>query len=386
MTRTFWPLSAVVFASLLACNDDSGGQKASASDASTTGPGDAPATATATATASVPTTSGDSVSDGLTTAETTINATLGTMTSTTSDAVSASETLSDSGNSGITATAASETRGSDTISSDTNNSDTNNSDTNNSDTISSDTNNSDTTSSDTNNCGDTDGDPNGDTNGGDGGGNVITCEGKVWACGDGKDNDGDGKIDNADVECISPCDDDEGSFQTDLPGQAEDCKNDCYWDLDSGAGQDKCEYDLKCDAKSPGALIGCGYVEPGCGPEQVPQPQQCMDTCQPLAPNGCDCFGCCHIGGSKETYYLDASDDCSATNLKACKTCTFQEDCSNPCVGCEICFGQTEPPEGCDPGEGEQCGAGEKACTMGGCNDCPDNQFCQTGCCKPIPL
>lgn len=209
----------------------------------------------------------------------------------------------------------------------------------------------------------------------------VACDGKIWACGDGIDNDGDGKIDNADFECISPCDDDESSFQTNLPGMAEDCKNDCYWDADSGAGQDKCEYNLQCDAQNPGGQIGCGFVKE-C-PAQTPA--QCIDVCVPLIPNGCDCFGCCHVdtpNGIKD-YYLDSSGDCALDNLGACNSCTFQEQCANPCEGCEVCFGEKAPPQGCDPGDGGQCEDGVKTCTMGG-DECGEFEFCQTGCCKPI--
>src|SRR5690606_20384519 len=40
----------------------------------------------------------------------------------------------------------------------------------------------------------------------------LPCEGKIYACGDCIDNDGDGKVDQADPECISPCDDREDTF------------------------------------------------------------------------------------------------------------------------------------------------------------------------------
>lgn len=220
----------------------------------------------------------------------------------------------------------------------------------------------------------------GDTSG-DTGPGLMPCGGKIWACGDGIDNDGDGKIDNADFECISPCDDDEASFQTNLPGMAEDCKNDCYWDADSGAGQDKCQYDLQCDAQDPGGQIGCGFTKE-C-PAQTPA--QCIDVCVPLIPNGCDCFGCCHVDtpNGVQDYYLDSSGACALDNLAACNHCTFQEQCANPCEGCEVCFGQQAPPQGCDPGDGDQCEAGVKTCTMGG-DECGEFEFCQTGCCQAI--
>ena len=67
-------------------------------------------------------------------------------------------------------------------------------------------------------------------------------------CSDGKDNDGDGKIDFGDPECVGPLDNDEGSFATGIPGDNSDaCKQDCFFDGNSGAGDDGCDWQLKCD-------------------------------------------------------------------------------------------------------------------------------------------
>jgi len=54
----------------------------------------------------------------------------------------------------------------------------------------------------------------------------------------------------------------------------------------------------------------------------------------PLIPNGCDCFGCCHVdtpNGLKD-YYLDSSPGCALDDLGACNSCTFQEQCAK--TGC----------------------------------------------------
>ena len=113
-------------------------------------------------------------------------------------------------------------------------------------------------------------------------------------------------------------------------------------------------------------------------------PDDCLDFCVPLVPNGCDCFGCCEIAG--EHYYLDASPDCSLDNLGACNHCTFFPECNNPCDpdSCELCFGQ-------DPSElPEECG-GEPSCPpqFDPCltdTDCVEGLFCQTGCCVPVNI
>ena len=51
--------------------------------------------------------------------------------------------------------------------------------------------------------------------GGTGGGKIPIG---MAQCSDGKDNDGDGKVDYNDPECVGPLDNDEGSFATGIPG------------------------------------------------------------------------------------------------------------------------------------------------------------------------
>jgi cysteine-rich repeat protein len=208
------------------------------------------------------------------------------------------------------------------------------------------------------------------------------CSGKIYECGNGFDDDMDGKPDGEDPECISPCDDNEGSFQTDLPGQNNDCKSDCYFDANSGQGDDLCVWNLQCDESNPGADIGCPY-DPDFKMCEQSLPDECLNFCQPLVPNGCDCFGCCEIEGKH--VYLDSNPDCSVDNLDACQSCTFFADCNNPCEPekCELCFGQ-EPedlPEECM--EMPACDEGKTSCLKDA--DCGDNQYCQTGCCQVIP-
>jgi hypothetical protein len=209
----------------------------------------------------------------------------------------------------------------------------------------------------------------------------IPCGGQVYACGDEVDNDMDGKTDLLDPECISPCDDDEGTFKTNLPGQNEDCKADCYFDSNSGGGNDSCEWNLKCDPENSGAEIGCEY-DPDFAMCETEMPPECLEFCVPLLPNGCDCFGCCEING--DFVYLDGAN-CSLDNLDSCTSCTFFENCNNPCEPeiCELCFGQdpSELPEECEEPE---CGEGLQSCFDS--TDCPESFWCQTGCCVPINI
>ena len=205
------------------------------------------------------------------------------------------------------------------------------------------------------------------------------CNGTIYECGDEIDNDMDGFIDLADPECISPCDDDEKSFKTGLPGQNNDCKGDCYFDENSGGGDDKCEWNLKCDPQNPGAEIGCPYT-PNFHMCNLDMPPACLEFCVPLVPNGCDCFGCCEIAG--QFVYLDGAQ-CSLDNLDGYQSCTFFENCNNSCEpeNCEVCFGMdpNDLPPGCTE---PSCPDELTPCFNQ--SDCADGEFCQTGCCVEI--
>ena len=77
---------------------------------------------------------------------------------------------------------------------------------------------------------------------------VSTCQGKVYQCGDCLDNDGDCKVDAADDQCLGPCNNTENSFFGGIPGQNNSpCKSDCFFDADTGSGNDDCYWSHKCD-------------------------------------------------------------------------------------------------------------------------------------------
>jgi hypothetical protein len=226
------------------------------------------------------------------------------------------------------------------------------------------------------------------TGGGGDPGNPLDCGGTIYACGDGMDNDGDGFIDLFDPECTGPCDDDESSFQTGLPGDNMDCKQDCFFDGNSGQGDDGCIWDLRCDPANPGANIGCEYTGGNnCNNQPPNQDQGCIEFCAPFVPPGCDCFGCCTVQTPKGPVdiFLNSGPDCSLDNLDACQTCTSQiDDCGTPCVPekCQVCFGETEPPEGC--GGENMCPSGDP-CDADQVDSCPSDFFCYLGCCYPPP-
>jgi hypothetical protein len=233
---------------------------------------------------------------------------------------------------------------------------------------------------------------------------IKTCQGKVYACGDCLDNDGDCKIDDADGQCLGPCDNTEDSFFGGIPGQNNSpCKSDCYFDQDTGSGNDDCYWSHKCDplevapayppegsqcSYNPGASIP-GYGG-SCSQAFSAQSAECLGYCGPLTPNGCDCFGCCEIPGAPTTVWL-GSENPSGTgscnintvnNPAMCKPCTQVQACLNTCAHCEICVGKPELPPDCVL---QQCPAGSDPCGLPGQPSCPDGSTCITGCCQLNP-
>jgi len=215
--------------------------------------------------------------------------------------------------------------------------------------------------------------------------NPVDCDGNIYACGDGIDNDEDGATDLMDPECTGPCDDDEATFQTGLPGDNMDCKQDCFFDGNSGQGDDGCIWDLRCDPENPGANVGCEYTGGNnCNNQPPNQDEDCIMFCEQYVPPGCDCFGCCEVEtpDGPVHIFLNSGPDCSLANLDACQSCTYQiDDCGTPCEPemCELCFGQDELPEGCDD---NMCEIGDPCDSEA---DCPTDFYCLLGCCYPPP-
>ena len=254
-------------------------------------------------------------------------------------------------------------------------------------------------------------------------------------CTDGKDNDGDGKIDAADPECTGPLDDDESSYGSGIPGDNVDCKADCFFDGNSGAGDDDCVWNLKCDPLDPAQHLpppqkNCTYTPSLVGGKDCPpnQSAQCLGFCLPITPNGCDCFGCCAVpystdaGTGMMTILLKPTcqakpdgtidpwqDDDLPYGKLDCPPCTQVADCLNTCGLCEVCIGKPAPDPSCfltkdggpptgdgaatgdgattgdGGGETPFCAPGLLYCGPGGIppNQCPPGTYCITGCCVP---
>jgi hypothetical protein len=192
------------------------------------------------------------------------------------------------------------------------------------------------------------------------GGTLATdlCGAEGCTCSNGKDDDGDGLVDGFDPECTGPLDNDEGSFATGIPGDNRDPKwQDCFFDGNSGAGDDKCRY-------ATGCLTGeLSQDDPDC---QLSKP--CIDFCAKLTPNGCDCFGCCTVQlPSGQTTDILTGSSCSLDEVgdeQACPKCEKTDACGNTCGRCELCPGKTveDLPEDC----GDETGVGGAGSGSGG--------------------
>ncbi|MCC6556986.1 MAG: hypothetical protein IT372_28880 [Polyangiaceae bacterium] len=247
---------------------------------------------------------------------------------------------------------------------------------------------------------------------------VSPCQGHVYECGDTLDNDGDGLIDYQDPDCLGPCDNTEGSYYGGIAGQpGPACTVDCYFDQDSGSGNDDCYWNHQCDPHEvspdyhPESSNGdaCAHNPnantPGtsgtCDELYNAQSQACHDYCGPLVPNGCDCFGCCELpAGSGQYVWLgsDANGDktgsCSRDVIDdptKCEPCLPVAGCLNGCDPCELCLGKDTLPPECYPDGGAgggptgQCPGGDQPCGLPGQDPCPATHYCITGCCQEVP-
>lgn len=233
---------------------------------------------------------------------------------------------------------------------------------------------------------------------------VTHCQDHLYDCGDCVDNDGDGLIDMDDPDCLGPCQNSEEEFFGNIPGQNNgNCVQDCYFDQDSGGGNDDCAWSHSCDPLSPQAQ-SCSYdptttIPRGaragdCSTLQQTQSAQCATVCGPLTPNGCDCFGCCQIPGAPTAVWLGSVDQngnhCDLAHVadpSRCRPCTQVTACLNPCDTCELCVGKRTLPSGCGQGgcETPVCPPAYQPCGTPCLPACQTGEICVTGCCIRPP-
>ena len=173
----------------------------------------------------------------------------------------------------------------------------------------------------------------------------VLCGSEPCQCDNAMDDDGDGLIDGLDPECTGPYDNDEATFATGIPGDNKDPKwQDCFFDGNSGAGDDGCRYHTDClTGELPATHADCSVS------------QECFDYCRPLTPNGCDCFGCCAVStDSGEVWVGIGSEGCDFENIDDCQQCVPTMECVNECGRCELCYGKTaaDLPADCSDGGG----------------------------------
>lgn len=217
------------------------------------------------------------------------------------------------------------------------------------------------------------------------------------------DDDSDGYIDSFDIECTGPSDNDEATFRTGIPGDNVDpVKQDCFFDGNSGSGNDGCEIHVCCllGAKTvQECTIGQNQYDPASCPPPIgnnPLSQDCIDYCGALTPPGCDCFGCCTLCNPEnptECYDIATnpatSPNCTSDVLSdptKCLRCEQVTSCGDPDCGgdtCILCPGQdpSDLPPSCD---GSACPAGTTSCANG--EMCPANTYCDASnqCCIGI--
>jgi hypothetical protein len=193
------------------------------------------------------------------------------------------------------------------------------------------------------------------------------CPDGITQCTDGIDNDGDQMTDSGDVECTGACDDDEGSFATGTAGDNRDpFWQDCFFDGNSGAGNDGCRYNTCC-LYPAGHPMACTQQQINSGACDVSQ--ECVNVCAPAAPPGCDCFGCCTVCGVTG----GCGDANGCVKIVLLPTCQFENICSDQ-VNCPICQQDDECAT--------QCPSGAAECTVD--TDCSTNESCADGCCVAV--
>jgi hypothetical protein len=231
---------------------------------------------------------------------------------------------------------------------------------------------------------------------------MRACNGMVLQCGDCFDNDGDGLLDGQDPDCLGPCDNDEAVW--DNSHSSTGCSAECFFYAENwvyGSDDDECIWGYQCDPLTVppyyDELTSCQYnpdagvygTSATCSELMTSQPGQCLATCGPLVPNGCDCFGCCNVPQAptairlgSEWYEKPCTKETAADPMR-CKPCTIVPSCFNPCEKCELCLGKTSLPPEC--GSLQQCPPGAQRCGLPEQSCCPADTYCITGCCQPVP-
>ena len=208
------------------------------------------------------------------------------------------------------------------------------------------------------------------------------CPAAGCACSNGIDDDGDGLVDADDPECVGSEDNDEGTFATGMPGDNRDPKwQDCFFDGNSGAGDDRCRYPTGC---LTGAIA---QTDPACAITQY-----CLDHCAAFAPKNCDCFGCCTVPSGSGSVNIQLTKTCTEAKLgdpTACPRCVKSTACQPPETPPPPPTSTTPPPPPPTdttppppPPPPTTCSDGSPVCSD--VSSCNAGFTCVSGCCKAI--
>ena len=208
----------------------------------------------------------------------------------------------------------------------------------------------------------------------------TTCQGELRACGDCLDNDRDGLVDMADLQCLSPCDDSEDSIgaQPRLADEWDGCRRDCGFDGNGTPADDECQWSLACDAHYDGRSCLAPPVA-SCDAQRSAQPANCSARCLPVTPNGCDCFGCCELSHGSGRFAFINEESCKGDGT-SCRSCTPVPSCFNTCDACELCIGRRSLDAPCGV---PKCATGVAGCDAVSGTGCAVGSYCLLGCCVP---
>jgi hypothetical protein len=210
-------------------------------------------------------------------------------------------------------------------------------------------------------------------------GSFALCGTHPCACSNGEDDDADGQPDGFDGECTGPYDDDEATFRVNDVNEANPHCADCFYDGNARSNDDGCDVATSCSLDGT-AGSGTGKCK-NCEPQQ-----SCIDSCVPITPNGCDCFGCCEVTHAGSTVAVRLVVTCTVPKIGdsiACPRCLLATACHNPCERCEVCPGKTLADLPADCSDENRCD-GRTVCDSP--SGCKPLEYCGQGCCAPILL
>ena len=168
-----------------------------------------------------------------------------------------------------------------------------------------------------------------------------------------------GKVDYNDPECVGPLDNDESSFATGIPGDNIDaCKQDCFFDGNSGMGDDGCDWQLKCDPRTNNAALPVRRAPTRSRTRpSVRCPRRSRASASTAAASWCRTAAIASAAARSRAPRRPSGwrRTCTAADFgdpTKCPPCTQVTQCIVPCERCEVCIGKPTIPADCNPYDG----------------------------------